>query len=58
MSFFLVFQDLLAHSTALGTLLLPRESVVTYSEHHGGVFNPGAAVLCTDTQFWSRTQSI
>lgn len=49
-SLVLVFQDFLTHSTALGMLLLYKESVVTYSKHHGSGLNHGAAVLCKDTQ--------
>lgn len=54
-SFVLVFQDLLTHSTALGTLLLPRESVVMDSKHHGGVLSHGAAVLCRYTALDQKT---
>lgn len=57
-SLVLVFQDFLTCSTALGMLLLNKESVVMYSEHHGSGLNHGAAELCRDTQLWSRRQSI
>lgn len=44
-SLVLVSQDFLTHSTALGMLLLNKESVVMYSEHHGSGLNQYSAQI-------------